>query len=244
MATNSHVDGAYRRWKSWDASDFAVLGAAQQIYFDAEIGAAFGHVDSTTTILEIGFGNGQFAAWARSRGASYYGTELDSQALDLGRNAGIHVFPATLNLDSIAGMQRFDLIVAFDVLEHLSTDEILSILTSARRALKSHGIFVARYPNGDSPFGRAAQHGDLTHKTTIGSGVIRYLAPAAGLKILQLRTPAFPLRRLGVARMIRRLVVLAAQRLISAVLMRAFFDNEAKVMTANVVAVMTTAPVP
>jgi hypothetical protein len=41
--------------------------------------------------------------------------------------------------------------------------------------LRNGGVFIARFPNGDSPFGLANQNGDLTHVTAIGSEKFRYL---------------------------------------------------------------------
>jgi 2-polyprenyl-3-methyl-5-hydroxy-6-metoxy-1,4-benzoquinol methylase len=70
---------------------------------------------------------------------------------------------------------QFDLIAAFDVLEHIPQSEILNFLSQVKRMLKNGGVFIARFPNGDSPFGLANQNGELTHVTAIGSEKFRYL---------------------------------------------------------------------
>ena len=46
------------------------------------------------------------------------------------------------------------------------------------------GKFIARVPNGDSPFGMPLQNGDLTHQTIIGSGIMKYLSNSLGFKII------------------------------------------------------------
>ena len=41
-------------------------------------------------------------------------------------------------------------------------------------------IVVSRFPNGQSPFGRVFQHGDFSHKSTLSTYKIEYLAALTG----------------------------------------------------------------
>ena len=41
-----------------------------------------------------------------------------------------------------------------------------------------------RVPNGESPFGRQNQHGDLTHQTTLGLSKFRQIASRCGLQVV------------------------------------------------------------
>ena len=48
-------------------------------------------------------------------------------------------------------------------------------------------------PSGDSPFARSIQYSDVTHKTVIGTGIVRpQLAQHTGFGILQIRAPVLP----------------------------------------------------
>jgi len=59
----------------------------------------------------------------------------------------------------------FDVIVVFDVLEHLTLEEILIFLDRAKQLLVTGGVIIARVPNCASPYGLAYQNGDFTHLT-------------------------------------------------------------------------------
>jgi SAM-dependent methyltransferase len=76
------------------------------------------------------------------------------------------------------------MVAAFDVMEHIPLDLLPGFLSDVRRVLKPGGLFLARFPNGDSPFGRHIQNGDPTHKTAIGSIRARYLAAQSGFDII------------------------------------------------------------
>ena len=68
-------------------------------------------------------------------------------------------------------------------MEHISKEDLENFLSDVQRVLIKGGKFIARVPNGDSPFGLPLQHGDVTHKTVIGSGMMKYLANSLDLQI-------------------------------------------------------------
>ena len=55
------------------------------------------------------------------------------------------------DLSNLKG-DNYDLIVAFDVLEHIPQEDLPSF-KKVQRLLKEDGSFIARFPNCDSPFG-------------------------------------------------------------------------------------------
>lgn len=73
-----------------------------------------------------------------------------------------------------------DFITALNILEHLSKDELLAVLTEARRVLKPRGTLVAQVPNAMSPFGSATRYWDMTHQWAFTPGNFRQLARLAG----------------------------------------------------------------
>ncbi len=229
---------AYRTGKSWDASSFGVCDTIDARYFDVELARSGIRATQGAAVLEIGFGNGQFAAWAAYRGLSYVGTELDDVLVELARGKGFEAFPATLDLTRPTKGKKFNFIVAFDVLEHLSVEEIITLLRSASECLVDGGSFLARFPSGDSPFARSIQYGDWTHRTTIGSGIVHQLAYAAGLDVAQIRSPAFPVFGLGLRRFCRRVPIVLIREFVSAIINVAFHDNQPKVITPNTLVVL------
>ena len=180
----------YTAWKGW-RGDFAA-NAREARYFAAE----FAELPvAGKRILEIGFGNGTFLGWARAQGAQVAGTEVEPSMLLAAQQKGFEVHPADLRALAATG-ERFDLVVAFDVLEHWEKQTLIANVEAIRELLTPGGILVARVPNGHSPFGRVHQYGDLTHQTVLSAPSIRQLAQITGFEVAQIRNAAsIPARR-------------------------------------------------
>lgn len=181
----------YCDWKSWDAESFGKLKATEEKYFSAEIRKSKTNFYCDTAVLEIGFGNGSFLKYCKQNSWKVVGIEANKQLVIEAKKNNYEAIHA----DNLLKIQSasFDLIVAFDVLEHIPLETLPGFLDSIRRVLKKNGIFIARFPNGDSPFGLQGQNGDPTHVTVIGSGKAKFLAMHAGLEVLSLEGSAQPI---------------------------------------------------
>lgn len=232
------ADKFYRQWKHWNPSDFAKYENTDAVYFKRELNESGVSEFLGLSCLELGFGNGQFAAWAKSQGMRYIGTELNDELIELGIKHGFQCIRATTDLDNVLDKNTLDIIVAFDVLEHLNTEELISVLTHISKFLRPGGRVIARVPSGDSPFSRAIQHGDMTHCSTIGSQMIYQLSLQCGLKVLQIRAPQLPIRGVGLRRSIRRASIVLARAIISWLINLIYNDNRAKVISPNLLFVL------
>lgn len=168
----------YEAWKSWggqtDAKDWSDI-------FRREVARA--GVAAPARILEIGFGEGRFLDWAEENGFEVCGIEqLEEQcATAKGRGHQVYCGSATTVLERITG--SFDLIVLFDVCEHLTVPELVDLFAAVRPRLAPNGAVLARFPNGGSPFGGVAQHGDATHVTTLTGSKIDQIGQVSGLRL-------------------------------------------------------------
>ena len=189
MAAEPRADGGatahdgfagYADWKGWDGA-FAASDREGR-YFAEE----FRDIPlSGRRLLEIGFGNGSLLAWARGRGAQVSGLEHDAGMCEAGRRAGFDVSDASLGELARSGA-TYDVIVAFDVLEHWDSAELVANFAAVHALLVEGGVFLARFPNGQSPFGRVYQHGDFSHKSTLSTYKIEYLARRSGLDVVRI----------------------------------------------------------
>jgi hypothetical protein len=179
----------YAAQKGWLATAFGTCPDAEAGYYAAEL-ARFGVQCSGRRILEFGFGNGAFMRFARDNGADVVGIEIQNDLLQLARLNGYTVYP---DLDSAIVAQPardFDLLVAFDVLEHLEPDEAIDSLNKlGQLARPDSALLIARFPNGDSPFGLALQNGDFTHRFALGAGIVRQLLQRSGWQLNYLGEP-------------------------------------------------------
>ena len=174
-------DGAYVAWKGWDdESAFGHLSAGEAAYFRDELKSVI-QGRTITKVLEVGYGNGSFLTYCSQRGWPVVGTELATDLVTAGAGAGFEVYEAA-HLGSF-DEEEFDLVVLFDVLEHIPQETIVPFLTDLARISKSDGRIVMRFPNADSWLGNPLQNGDPTHVTAIGYLKMTYFARGAGLSI-------------------------------------------------------------
>ncbi len=231
---NSPASTDYAGWKRWSASEFATFSPVEASYFKAEMAHAGMDPGRHLDILEIGFGNGSFLGWARSRGHRLTGIETLPPAIQRARLAGVDCHAS---LDEVPPDRKFDAVVAFDVFEHVSTDKLERLLHELGSHLKDDGRIIARFPNGGSPFGLFYQHGDLTHVTSLSEGAVSHLAASAGLKLSYCGAPRLPIHGVGWTRAMRRVLQLSARAFIEAIFRQVYFDGRPACLSPNLLAV-------
>jgi cyclopropane fatty-acyl-phospholipid synthase-like methyltransferase len=244
MNANRYRDdllSTYSDWKEWREETFGICTAVAAHYFHAEFRRSGIEFSSGDILLELGFGNGELAAWAARQDLSYLGTELNPRLLELARLQGFEVFPATLDLQSIVRGRPIRCVVAFDVLEHLTVSDIAALFQSVSSTLAPGGYFLARFPSGDSPFARSIQYGDFTHQTVIGSSAVVQLARTCGLNVVQLRAPILPIWGLGARVAARRFALRAARAVIGRVVNLVYHDNCPRVVEPTMLIVLQRA---
>lgn len=177
---------SYVAWKGWvDETPFGHLAAGEASYFADELRDVLPRGAKSPEVLEVGFGNGAFLAFCRSRGWNVTGTELDPQLVQAGKDAGFLVHPPEA-LSELAD-HSFDLIAVFDVLEHIEQQRIVGLLSLLASKLRPGGSMIFRFPNADSWLGNPLQNGDPTHVTQIGYLKMTYFALHANLEVVTFR---------------------------------------------------------
>ena len=235
MIRNAQMTAPYSEWKGWSGSNFASLTRSSTAYFDGELRRSSVPDKPVLRVLEIGFGNGEFAQYCRQLGWEYSGTEVDDRLTSRAQAAGFHAVTISGALLERFEPGQYDLIAAFDVLEHLRTDELQNLLAECKELLAGGGRFVARFPSGDSPFSLAMQNSDLTHQAHIGTGIIQQLCLTSGLKALRISGAFYPVRGVGFRRSIRRVVVVAGRKVAQPLIQGLFLDGKKRVLDSNMV---------
>jgi 2-polyprenyl-3-methyl-5-hydroxy-6-metoxy-1,4-benzoquinol methylase len=186
-------DEEYLNWKSWDLAKFGTLSPDSKNYYAAELKRAGVNLQSQLSVLEIGFGSGQFMGFCRSRNWSVTGIEANPRLVEAAAKHGFEAF----DVEAVSSMSResYDLIAAFDVFEHLSDQSLSDLLKQLHGLLRRGGKMIARFPNGDSPISLPLQNGDASHYNTIGSqkAICHFLQ--AGFKEIRFFPEAQPIWR-------------------------------------------------
>ncbi|MEM0905733.1 MAG: methyltransferase domain-containing protein [Pseudomonadota bacterium] len=158
-------DDAYQRytaWKGWH-DHFTITPVRARYYRLETKGAAI----SGANVLEIGFGVGEFLAFAQAEGATVAGTEIIPELIEAAQAHGVELLPPEIEAVAEAHAGRFDTIAAFDVFEHFVMEDVIARLDACHTMLKPGGRLILRFPNGQSPFGLTQQHGDPTHRSAL-----------------------------------------------------------------------------
>lgn len=227
----------YRSWKGWTDGNFGALQLRDKVYFDAEFSDSSVAL-AGATVFELGFGNGNFLAYCRENGAEAVGMEIDPDLVSRAKAAGFeaHVFSDTA-IDDLEE-NRFDVIVAFDVFEHIQFDQLQALLGRLKNILRPGGIVLARFPSGDSPFSGAMYNGDATHRCLLGSGKLKQLAIASGFNLVEMRGARLPIKGLGIKTMVKRAGIVVVRRIVEAILRPVYYNNGRQVIAANAVCVL------
>ena len=134
-------------------------------------------------VLELGCGSGYFLYVLKKAGyKNLTGVDLGEEQLRVSQKLGVRdfviqddVFSFLKNTDKI-----YNVICAFDLLEHLHKDELLDLLGLIHNRLTSGGIFVFRTPNGEGPFAGRYRYGDFTHEITFTRNSLSQVFKASG----------------------------------------------------------------
>ena len=228
----------YLEWKGWDGQVFGTIDRDDALYFPMEMRACGLDSMRGLRIGEIGFGNGSYAAWVKQNGGTWIGRETHPELRRRAMEAGFIVISEGDPFPAADGGGQLDLLVAFDVLEHLELVAIRAFLKEARDTLKPGGRLVFRIPSGDSPFSGVFFHGDPTHRTLLGSKAVAQLALEAGLEICQVRSPVQPIRGHGPVRSMRRLAARWIQMLVFSLIRNILMAESTAVVSPNMLVVL------
>jgi cyclopropane fatty-acyl-phospholipid synthase-like methyltransferase len=230
------VSETYLSWKGWKEHDFGTFTREEARYFAKELQLSGLRSVAGLDVGEVGFGLGSFAGWVRHCGGRWRGIDTSPQLQKWAERAGFEIVDSAFSVT--CGPQSFDLIAAFDVIEHMDMAAIRACFDDAARALRSGGLLVIRCPCGDSPFSGAVFRGDVTHQTLLGAGAIQQVAAEAGLQVKQVRAPALPVFGFGPMRAVRRMAVHGLRAATNLVIGRVLMATPHSVATPNMVAVL------
>ena len=169
----------YIDWKNWEADSFAKTSKLEEAYFNNIFKLL--KLKKSSKILEIGFGNGSFLGYAVSQKFNYDGVESNQNLVDLAIDNN---FSAYTSLDKINRETKYDLIILFDVIEHINADAVEEFFKEMNVHLEGTGSIFLRFPNGSSPLGLGNQHGDVTHCNIVTLPKLNYWCSNSDLKVI------------------------------------------------------------
>jgi SAM-dependent methyltransferase len=144
--------------------------------------------DLDAVVLELGCGHGAFlyamheAGYSRARGVDWSEEQVRAaQDLGIGGVAQGDVMAVLAVTDS----DSLDVVVTFDLIEHLTKGELLPLVDHVHRVLRPSGRWIVHVPNGEAPFGARMRYWDFTHELAFTRLSITQLLKASGFSSVQ-----------------------------------------------------------
>ncbi|HEX4321075.1 MAG TPA: class I SAM-dependent methyltransferase [Acidobacteriaceae bacterium] len=149
-----------------------------------------GHFPSSRSarILDIGCGHGAFLYFLAAAGyTNVTGIDTSPEQINLAAKLGIdnaHCAQAFEYISSLAP-DSLDVVILFDILEHLERQELFDLLDEIRRILRPGGMCLVHVPNGEGLFGMRILCGDLTHIQAFTQASARQLFTTIGFSRIE-----------------------------------------------------------
>lgn len=118
-------------------------------------------------ILEIGCGYGSFQYFINREGyTDSTGVDGSEEQVAEARRLGISnvILGDLVDYLKVQEDNSLDLLIAIDVIEHFSKDEISDLIDDFYRVLKKDGLVITHQPNAEGVFGNAIRYDDFTHE--------------------------------------------------------------------------------
>ena len=150
------------------------------------------------TLLDVGCGGGDFLSVAKGRGWTVHGTEYGDAFVAAAASKGVSMRQGALDAANYSGI-RFDVIVSFEVIEHLGLP--MDMLRNAEAILRPGGLMYVTTPNYNALNRWLSGHGwDIVnypeHLSYFTKGTIHRALSSIGLKRSSLHTTGFSVTRL------------------------------------------------
>lgn len=168
--------------------------------------------DRQARIVDLGCGHGALVHFARQEGyTDVSGVDRSpdqvAAAVSLGID-GIRQGDLLNELQSLPA-DSIDALLSFDVIEHLTKEEVMEFAAQARRVIKPGGRWILHTCNGDSPFAGRVLYGDFTHELAYTQRSMTQLLLATGFSQIRCHEERpiahgiFSLSRLALWRILR-----------------------------------------
>lgn len=141
------------------------------------------------TVLDVGCGRGDWLEVLKEAGVDAYGVEVSTGYAEHWKLAelDVRVVDVAEHLRSLPP-GSLAAVTALQVVEHLSTDELLELLERAFDALRPGGLLVLETPNPENlTVGAFTFYLDPTHDRPIPAGLLAFLVESQGFEDVEVR---------------------------------------------------------
>lgn len=139
--------------------------------------------DRNASVLDLGCGHGALLYFAGQAGyKNLRGIDASLQQLEVAAKLGIDCIEEGDLMEVLANTPEAsqDVVIAFDVIEHFTKDELIDFVDAVLRVLKPGGSWIIHVPNAESPFGASVRYSCMTHELAFTRSSMEQLMRASG----------------------------------------------------------------
>lgn len=140
------------------------------------------------SILDLACGAGKLLCFFKNKGyKKLTGMDISPDQVALARQVIPDIIQGNILEHLEQNPSSYDLITAFDIIEHFHKDEVLCFLDGCYTALKPNGRLILQTPNADSPWGTMLRYGDFTHEICFNPNSLSRLLKVIGFQQTEAR---------------------------------------------------------
>jgi 2-polyprenyl-3-methyl-5-hydroxy-6-metoxy-1,4-benzoquinol methylase len=155
-------------------------------HYDYKIFPIINRYNKSSSILELGCGPGYLLQYLETKGFNNcQGIDISPEQIEIAKSKGYEVLQGDAIEFLKTTQKTFDIIFAFDFIEHFTKDELIELTSLIYKNLNSGGVFIIRTPNGQGIFSGTIIYGDLTHQTIFTPNSLIQLLSQAGFNKIE-----------------------------------------------------------
>lgn len=144
--------------------------------------------DRNVRVLDLGCGSGAMLYFLHEAGYhKVFGIDTSTEQIAKARELGVSEVEQSDALSFVrdAESESYDVIIAFDIIEHLTKPELFELANEIYRVLTPGGLWIAHAPNAEGVFGARIRYADLTHEQAFTHESIEQLGRASGFRTIE-----------------------------------------------------------
>ncbi len=136
-------------------------------------------------IVDLGCGSGRYLYHLHQKGyKSLEGVDYSKEQVEIAQKSGLNFIIEGDLVDFLEKKpdESIDIILAMDIFEHFTREELFLLLPIIQRKLKKDGKIILHVPNAEGIFGNRVRYGDLTHEIAFTRMSLMQLFKCNGFK--------------------------------------------------------------